>query len=72
MPTYLEFFAVFQNFKIFVYSPIARGNPKDVLRVDGMVDEMNMEHWWNDTGGKTEILGEKSCPCAAVSTTYLT
>jgi hypothetical protein len=34
---YLEFFAVFQNFEIFMYSTIARGNPYDVLRVDGMV-----------------------------------
>ena len=72
MHIYLEFFAVFQNVKIFMYSPIARGNPDHVLRADGMVDEVNMEHWWNDTDGKTEILREKGCPHAAVSTTLLT
>jgi len=43
----------------------------DVLRVDGRVDEVNMEHWWNYTDGKTEILGENSCPRAAVSTAHL-
>jgi hypothetical protein len=72
MHTYLEFFAVFQDFKIFMYSPIARGNPNHVLRVDGMVDEMNMERWWNDTNGKTEILGEKGSPRASLSTTQHT
>jgi len=72
MHTYLEFFAVFQNFKNFIYSPIARGNPNDVLPVDGMVDEVNMKHWWNDTDGKRKIPGEKDCPRAAVSTTHLT
>ena len=72
MHAYLAFFAVFQNSKIFMYSTIARGNPNDVLRVGGVVDEVNMEHWWNDTDGKTEILGEKGCPRAAVSTTHLT
>ena len=72
MHTYVEFFAVFQNFKIFMYSTIVRGNPIDVLRVDVIVDEVNMEHWWNDTDGKTELLGENAYPRVAVSTTHLT
>jgi len=33
---------------------------------------VNTKHGWNDTDGKTEVLGrEKTCPSAALSTTNL-
>jgi hypothetical protein len=34
--------------------------------------KMSVYHWWNDADRrKTEVLGEKSCPSAASSTTNL-
>jgi len=31
--------------------------------VTSVIDEwFNMEHWWNDIDGKTEVLGEKPVP----------
>jgi hypothetical protein len=53
----------FQNCYVFM---ISSWNPNDVLRVDGMVDEVNMAHRWNDTDGKTEVLGEKTCRSGAL------
>jgi hypothetical protein len=28
-----------------------------------------MEHWWNETDGKAEVFGGKTCPTATLSTT---
>jgi len=31
------------------------------------MNEMCVVYWWNDTGGKTEVLGEKPVPLSPLS-----